>query len=519
MNSNFYDIYNYFKDISRNIFMNNKPSKIVDTKLITKHQNIFLTDILYVGKTSYLPKEIYKSNYCNLLLINDAHIPIDKLFNTSCNNIIELNGDQDIYEVFNKSKDFLFNNLEIINNSAILLDSILKENSLNKIIEISSKLLDNPLILIDNSFKIIAYSNSYDITDIYWKENIKNGYCSYDFIVAVNKIINLKKASKNHDTFEVICGENPVIKLVCKVTIDEKVTGYLLALSSNKPFSDNDNDTLKLISKIIGMEIKKNNLYNNIDNIAYENLLLDLLEDKILNSKILSDRLKNIKHNLGKYFYVFSFDISNYNLNGKKNNYLSKNITNLFQGKNSIYYKNNIIMLYDFNDINLDINKAKYTWEKFLIKNNIKLAISKSFINLLEFKKYYIQSLKALELGKILKPNYHIVFYEELQFYDLISFINKEINLKEYCHKSLKSLNQYDEINNTNYYHTLFLYLKNNQNSTLTAKDLFIHRNTMLYRINKIKELTNIDFSNTEETFQVLLSYKIMNYINKLDNK
>ena len=80
-------------------------------------------------------------------------------------------------------------------------------------------------------------------------------------------------------------------------------------------------------------------------------------------------------------------------------------------------------------------------------------------------------------------------------------------------------MNQYDEINNTNYYHTLFLYLKNNQNSTLTAKDLFIHRNTMLYRINKIKELTNIDFSNTEETFQVLLSYKIMNYINKLDNK
>lgn len=85
---------------------------------------------------------------------------------------IEINVDQDIYEIFNKSKDFLFNNLEIINNSAILLDSILKENSLNEIIEISSKLLDNPLILIDNSFKIIAYSNSYDITDIYWKENI-----------------------------------------------------------------------------------------------------------------------------------------------------------------------------------------------------------------------------------------------------------------------------------------------------------------------------------------------------------
>lgn len=68
----------------------------------------------------------------------------------------------------------------------------------------------------------------------------------------------------------------------------------------------------------------------------------------------------------GKYFYVFSFDISNYNLNGKKNNYLSENITNLFQGKNSIYYKNNIIVLYDFNDINFDINKARHIWENFL---------------------------------------------------------------------------------------------------------------------------------------------------------
>ena len=75
------------------------------------------------------------------------------------------------------------------------------------------------------------------------------------------------------------------------------------------------------------------------------------------------------------------------------------------------------------------------------------------------------------------------------------------------CHEKLLSLKYEDEENNTGYYRTLRCYLEHHQNIARTSEALFIHRSTLLYRLEKIRKQMRTDFSNPEELLYLLLSF------------
>ena len=73
----------------------------------------------------------------------------------------------------------------------------------------------------------------------------------------------------------------------------------------------------------------------------------------------------------------------------------------------------------------------------------------------------------------------------------------------------LPRLREYDRANGTDYYHTLFVYLLCERNQTLAAKRLFIHRNTLVYRVNRIEALIDADLNDERERLYLLLSFFI----------
>ena len=69
---------------------------------------------------------------------------------------------------------------------------------------------------------------------------------------------------------------------------------------------------------------------------------------------------------------------------------------------------------------------------------------------------------------------------------------------------------QYDKANHTDYLNTLKVYLLNNQNAVQTAKELFIHRGTILYRIKRICEIGQTNLSDPDELLHLYLSLRLM---------
>ena len=75
------------------------------------------------------------------------------------------------------------------------------------------------------------------------------------------------------------------------------------------------------------------------------------------------------------------------------------------------------------------------------------------------------------------------------------------------CHEKLLSLKNEDAANGTELYLTLRCYLEHHQNIARASESLFIHRSTLLYRLEKIRKFMKTDFSNPEEILYLLLSF------------
>ena len=73
-------------------------------------------------------------------------------------------------------------------------------------------------------------------------------------------------------------------------------------------------------------------------------------------------------------------------------------------------------------------------------------------------------------------------------------------------HNLLQPLLQYDDMHQTNLRDTLRIYLQNNGNISATAKALFLHRNTMIHRINKIKDILQLTLEDSQETLMLQLA-------------
>ena len=97
--------------------------------------------------------------------------------------------------------------------------------------------------------------------------------------------------------------------------------------------------------------------------------------------------------------------------------------------------------------------------------------------------------------------------------YHLIDICSKTVDLYKLCHPAVLYLLTYDQENGSDYYNTLRVYINNDKNLVESAKALFIHRNTLVYRINKITELINTNLSNENVKTHILLSYKIIDYL------
>ena len=81
----------------------------------------------------------------------------------------------------------------------------------------------------------------------------------------------------------------------------------------------------------------------------------------------------------------------------------------------------------------------------------------------------------------------------------------------ELLHPGLARLKKYDEKHGTQFYETLYAYLSNERNVVATARSLFIHRNSMIYRLQRIRELLQTDLDDPRMRSYLLLSYHIEN--------
>ena len=81
-------------------------------------------------------------------------------------------------------------------------------------------------------------------------------------------------------------------------------------------------------------------------------------------------------------------------------------------------------------------------------------------------------------------------------------------NQLEVMHPAISLLKQYDRQYKTDYLNTLEIWLKNERSAAATCRAMFIHRNTLLHRLDRIQELTGDSFDDYYSRFLIMINFE-----------
>lgn len=126
------------------------------------------------------------------------------------------------------------------------------------------------------------------------------------------------------------------------------------------------------------------------------------------------------------------------------------------------------------------------------------------------FRKSYSDSRKALEIASNSKKNICLTMFSKLGIIRLLTSEDKQEDIKDYCYSVLMPLIDSDKNHGTEYVKTLEMYLESNCSMVKAAESMFIHRNTMVYRIEKIKNMLDIDFNDMNAKTECMNALKII---------
>lgn len=101
-------------------------------------------------------------------------------------------------------------------------------------------------------------------------------------------------------------------------------------------------------------------------------------------------------------------------------------------------------------------------------------------------------AVEALTTLQMIKARRGVCFYGHIEFLKMFGQIHRRESSIVLDNRHFQQLLQYDRANRSNYLQTLRVYLSNNCNMMQTARQLFLHRHTLINRLEKIEEISDL---------------------------
>ncbi len=126
----------------------------------------------------------------------------------------------------------------------------------------------------------------------------------------------------------------------------------------------------------------------------------------------------------------------------------------------------------------------------------------------------YMESIRALELGQTLHEGASVFSYTDDFIYHMLSKHSTTTQLYRYYEMILKPLADYDTANDSCLCQTLSEYIACSQNISQAAKNLYIHRNTMIHRMEQIHSLIPLDLRNMDHLYLIQTAFYAKRLLN-----
>lgn len=472
-----------------------------------RKNDVFSDDILYFSddlfsiNKSFMPKNLLFSG------------PLPDFLNDQPISWIQVDPAQ-LHNAAAEVSRILLNHNKIQSLHLKILDSFLHSRGFSTVLDEISQSLNTAIVVMDMSGKIISYSKPFSVADPLWRESVAKGYCP-PFFMEHLRDVRQSDESPNTENAPIFrqCTNTRLFYLAKRMYTDGNLFGYVFMLQSTSDFDHACYDMVEYIAKMTVDFILGNPSAVKVKNRLYDNLLIDLF--KGINGEQISSRILAGKMTFPDRMCIAAIKPRYF----RGDNYIVGTLMNtlrqLFSGAHFVYFEKAAIVLFDL-DGNFNLpDKTKDILRNLCSQERLVAGLSNPYSKVKSTRHYYQQAVKAIELSGMLDIADDVVEYVDFAFFDMISNAAEKVNVAFYCHPALATLREYDNDNSTQLYDTLRCYVKNGFNQNLTATELFLHRNSLSYRRQKIVSLTGLDLDDSETQFKLNYSFAIETYLEK----
>lgn len=178
--------------------------------------------------------------------------------------------------------------------------------------------------------------------------------------------------------------------------------------------------------------------------------------------------------------------------------------------------KNDLVLLLAAANSGTISPEQRAALEQYTQGHRLIVGISNCFQANNQLSLHYNMLLQTLQLAKQMRSDQKIFFFSDYVYYALLDQVEDKSLLSFIRHPALDTLIRYDREKGAELYQTLRVFTKCGFNKAHTSEQLFLHRNTVNYRISQIESICKIDLSTTELLFSLQLSFLIDGYLNNV---
>lgn len=395
-----------------------------------------------------------------------------------------------------------------------LIKKTIEEEEFHGITELASQMFRQPVILFDRFFRVIsAYPFEKDEVHIDPDENDFPTNFIKQIADQTGCLLYLKGIKKEFILWPVNAGKNHI--------------GYLAIEKKYQDLDAFDLLEIDLVRNIFSVQFIKQKLV--FDSIAQvkENLIDKLLVEQM-----------NEMETVIQYANLFQWDLYKPHRVAVLSVFMDEEEPDIFEreAKKSLIfdelkakitqYDQKIIFTKKGEEYVLIIpsdmetpNEYKF-WKRFVEKMKgwlksgnkicqVKVGIGGTTNQLQDYYKCYQQAVQTLNV--ILRQDHvsDYAFFDDLGSYTLLHLVKDTTEAKFFMNNYLNKLKDSTGANHVDLLKTLRVYLEQNGSIKKTAEKLFIHRSTLLYRLEKIKEIVGMDIDDSDTRFNLMLTFKL----------
>ena len=341
----------------------------------------------------------------------------------------------------------------------------------------------NPIMVTNSSFRIVGLSTDTIFDDIVWNEAVNLHGFSKEVIEQFRHDTESDKLFQEHKVFLYSSGLGEKIpRILAPLKTENRTLGYLIIFSVNHPLENRDIENAEILAKALNILMQ--------GPITVADINLDLMDYtlKLLLSELPVESSQIQALTNCDFFMTFSLSLPE--------------------------KRKELFVLINYKE-EKELDQFFVRLKKLLKEYQIHAGSSNSFEDLTQLKYYFEQAVKVRSFGEKLHPEKKFYSFTEYYVYFFISRIPLELSHTLLCQDYL-TLVEYDHVHSLQLVDTITAYFYHSMNINDVSKELHVHRNTISYRLNLIKEKLLIDYTDIRKLRNIVLSHEVKKWNGRL---